>query len=163
LPATYFNLESATKITGPWAPANVTKTYQGGGSVHALIPLSSATQTYFRTVKRPFVKLQVLLPGETAAPNTLTGKTGTPIDQSVGLPFNITVNAVDQYWNVVPSADTIAITSSDTLATLPPNAALFNGTATFSVALGTAGISTITATDVTDGTKTAATGSINAQ
>jgi hypothetical protein len=163
LPATSFNLESATKITGPWAPANVTKTYQGAGSVHALVPLSSATETYFRTVKRPFVKLQVLLPGETAAPNTLTGKTGTPIDQAFGLPFNITVNAVDQYWNVVPSSDTIAITSSDTNATLPPNAALFNGTGTFSITLGSTGISTITATDVTDGTKTSATGSINIQ
>jgi hypothetical protein len=163
LPATAFNLESATKITGPWAPAVATRTYQGSGSMHALIPFSSANETYFRTVKRPFVKLQVLMPGETNAPNTLTGKTGTPIDQAVGLPFNITVNSVDQYWNVIPSSDTVTITSSDTLATLPTDAALFNGTRIFSVTLGTAGISTITATDVTDGTKTAGTGSINAQ
>jgi len=159
LPATGYNLESASVITGPWAPANVTRTYLGAGSVHALIPLSSSSQTFFRTVKRPFVKLQVLLPGETSAPNTVSGKTGTPTEQAATVPFNITVNAVDQYWNVVPANDTITITSSDTLATLPPDAAVFNGTATFSVTLNSSGDFTITATDVTDGTKTANTSS----
>ena len=56
---------------------------------------------FFRLVKRPFVKLQVLMPGETAAPYTTTGKTGTPDPQPIGVSFNITVNAVDDVWNIV--------------------------------------------------------------
>ena len=53
----------------------------------------------------------------------------------------------------------ITITSSDETATLPADAALVGGTATFSVTFNTAGTWTVTATDVTDATKTANTGS----
>ncbi|MBI2763979.1 MAG: Ig-like domain-containing protein, partial [Chloroflexi bacterium] len=42
-----------------------------------------------------FAKLQLLVPGETAAPGTVSGKTGSPSTQTVGVAFNITVNAVD--------------------------------------------------------------------
>ncbi len=92
-------------------------------------------------------KLQVLLPGETAAPGTSTGKTGTPTDDVAGSGITATVNAVDANWNVVSSAtQTITITSSDSAATLPSNAALVSGTKDFSVTLKTAGSRTITAT-----------------
>src|SRR5262249_45052319 len=47
------------------------------------------------------------------------------------------------------------ISSSDGLAVLPPNAALVAGAKAFSVTLETPGSSTLTATDVTNGTKTA--------
>ena len=60
-----------------------------------------------------FAKLQILLPGETAAPGTATGKTGTPSAQTAGGSFNVTVNAVDANWNVVSSTDTVGITSTD--------------------------------------------------
>jgi len=102
---------------------------------------------------------QVLMPGETAAPNTPSGKTGTPSSQQAGTPFNVRVNACDAYWNVIPSSDTVTITSSDTGAGLPANAALVGGTKTFAVTLNTAGSATVTASDVTDNTKTANTGS----
>src|SRR5438445_1565303 len=49
----------------------------------------------------------------------------------------------------------MGITSSDANATLPVSAALVAGTQTFSVTLATVGSRTVTATDVTDGTKTA--------
>jgi hypothetical protein len=63
---------------------------------------------------------------------------------------------VDANWNVVSSVHTIAITSSDVAAALPPNAALVAGTKTFSVTLNSAGLlQTVTATDVDDGSKTA--------
>src|SRR5204862_3979492 len=100
-------------------------------------------------------KLQLLVPGETAAPGTATGKTGTPSAQAAGTAFNVTVNAVDANWNPVTSTDTVGITSSDANASLPANAALVAGTKTFSVTPKTAGSRTVTATDVTDGTKTA--------
>jgi hypothetical protein len=103
-----------------------------------------------------FVKLQLLVPGETAAPGTASGKTGTPNAQTAGSAFNATVNAVDTLWNVVTSVtQTVGITSSDTNATLPANAALASGTKAFSVTLKTAGSRTVTATDITDATKTA--------
>ncbi len=104
----------------------------------------------------PFSKLQILLPGETAAPGTASGKTGTPTAQTSGSSFTVTVNAVDANWNVVTSAaDTVRITSSDSAASMPSSASLNSGTRNFTVTLVTAGTSTLTATDTTDGTKTA--------
>ena len=74
--------------------------------------------------------------------------------------FNVTVNAVDEVWNVLSSVtDTVDITSSDSSAGLPADAALVNGTGSFSVYFGQSGTWTVTATDVTDATKTANTGS----
>jgi anti-sigma factor ChrR (cupin superfamily) len=102
-----------------------------------------------------FTKLQLLVPGETASPGSATGKTGMPSAQTAGTSFNVTVNAVDANWNLVSSTDTVGITSSDTNASLPANAALVAGTKTFSVTLKTAGSRTVTATDITDGSKTA--------
>src|SRR6185436_552517 len=60
-----------------------------------------------------FVKLQLLVPGETAAPGSATGKTGTPTAQSSGAAFNVTVNAVDANWNVASSTHTVGITTTD--------------------------------------------------
>ncbi len=105
----------------------------------------------------PFTKLQLLVPGETAAPGTATGKTGVPTTQAAGVPFTVTVNAVDANWNVASSTHTVGITSSDAAATLPANATLAAGTRTFGVILNTAGSRTVTATDVTDRAKTAST------
>ena len=104
-----------------------------------------------------FVKLQLLLPGETAAPGTGSGKTGTPTSRTSGVAFNVTVNAVDAFWNVVPTApaNTIAISSSDGVAILPSNATLSSGTRNFSVTLKTVGSATVTATNVTNGLITA--------
>src|SRR6185295_13994533 len=65
----------------------------------------------------PFVKLQVLVPGETAAPGSATGRSGTPAAQAAGTAFNVTANAVDANWNLVSSTHTVRITSSDSTAT----------------------------------------------
>ncbi|MGO8838103.1 MAG: beta strand repeat-containing protein [Limisphaerales bacterium] len=102
-----------------------------------------------------FTGLQLLMPGETAAPGSASGKTGTPTAQTAGSAFTVTVNAVDANWNPVSSTHTVGITSSDANAVLPANAALVAGTKTFSVTFKTAGSRTVTATDITDGTKTA--------
>lgn len=104
-----------------------------------------------------FVKMQILVPGETADPGTATGKTGTPAAQAVGAPFTVTVNAVDADWNVVSSTNTVRITSSDGAASLPPDAALVAGTKDFVVTFNTAGSRTVTASNLSDGSKTAST------
>jgi hypothetical protein len=105
--------------------------------------------------------LLVLLPGETLAPGTATGKTGTPTKQLVGANFDIVVYAVDDTFHrpVLAPNDQIAITSSDATAALPANNSLSGGTRTFSVACWAEGSFTFTATDVTDDKKGASTSS----
>src|SRR5439155_4135847 len=102
-----------------------------------------------------FTKLQLLVPGETAAAGTASGKAGTPTPRTNCVAFNVTVNAVDVNWNLVTSVThTVGITSSDPGTTLPGNAALVSGTRTFSITFATDGTQTVTATDISDGTKT---------
>ncbi len=67
---------------------------------------------------------------------------------TAGTAGSVTVTAEDAYGNVVTGyAGTVAITSSDIQAVLPPNAVLTNGVGSFSVTLKTAGSQSITATD----------------
>src|SRR6185503_282495 len=116
-------------------------------------PLVLALATYGTAVAGPFTRLQVLLPGETAAPGTPSGKSGSPRNQTVGVPFSVTVRACDNTWNLVNTGtDVIAILASDASATLPAPSALSSGTATFTVTLNAAGNFTIFAHDQTDQT-----------
>src|SRR5207247_8520379 len=85
-----------------------------------------------------------------------SGKTATPTSTTAATAFNHTVNAVDNYMNVVNTiTGTMDMTSSDANATLPADAALVARTRTLSVTFKTAGSQTLTATDVTDGSKSA--------
>src|SRR5207253_9901204 len=79
-----------------------------------------------------------LFPYTTLFRSSSAGKSGTPTTQTAGAAFNLTVNAVDAYWNNVSATDTVGITSSDANAVLPSNAALAAGSATFSVTLKSA-------------------------
>src|SRR5205807_794785 len=97
-------------------------------------------------------KLQLLVPGEAAAPGTASGKTGTPSAQTAGTAFSVTVKSVDANWMQVSTNDTVAITSSDANAALPANTALASGTASLSVTLKTVGSATVTASYVTHAT-----------
>lgn len=115
-------------------------------TIAALLPAGSV-------LAQPYTQLQVLLPGETAAPNTGTGKVGAPLTQTVGIPFTITVRACDANWNTVSTITNIVqITSSDGTASLPSNTALTGGTAQLSVTLNASGSFTISADDQTDPT-----------
>ncbi len=99
----------------------------------------------------PFSRLQVLLPGETAAPGTSSGKAGSPSAQTAGIPFNVTVNACDASWNLDNTiTHTIRILSSDASASLPAAAQLSSGTGQFLVILNAGGTFTIQAHDQSD-------------
>ncbi|MBI3539809.1 MAG: hypothetical protein HY076_06010, partial [Candidatus Eisenbacteria bacterium] len=112
----------------------------------ALLPATAA-------LAGPFTRLQILTPGESAAPGTASGKTGTPQAQTAGVPFTITVRACDSGWNLVSTVtDAVQILASDASANLPSPAQLVGGTATFSVTFNAAGTFTIFAHDQTDGT-----------
>jgi hypothetical protein len=98
-------------------------------------------------------QLQVLLPGEIAAPGTATGKTGTAYPQVAGTPFNVTVNAVNANFdliNINTANPNVSIGSSDLGANLPANQMLINGTAIFTVTLNTPGFQTVTGMDTVD-------------
>src|SRR5439155_22331629 len=104
-----------------------------------------------------FIKLQLLAPGETATPGTPTGKSGTPLAQTAGTAFNVTVNAVDANWNVANTNDAVATTSTALNAAVPRNTAPVAGTKSLSVTLKTAGSATVTASDATHALITAST------
>src|SRR5207249_4678955 len=123
------------KTAGTWTftASDVTHTGIGTGT-------SSALAVY----AGPFVKLQLLAPGESATPGTATGKSGTPTAQAAGTSFNVTVNAVDANWNLVNTvSDTVAITDTDLNNTAPANTSLVSGTQAFSITLKTSGSQTV--------------------
>jgi len=121
-----------------------------------LLSSELGNQNFFRMIKRIPSLLQVLMPGETNAPNTITGKVGTMNPVTVGIPVPITIHSVDASFNIANSTHTIslALNPEDPLAFIDPNAALVAGTTNILVQFGTAGTYTITATDVTDGSLT---------
>src|SRR5262249_40073969 len=138
---------------------NVTLKTAGNSTVtasdvtHASIAASTSPAIAVSTAA--FSRLQVLVPGQSAAPGSATGRAGTPTSQVSGAPFNITVNAVDAFFNPVTTVtDTVSFASSDGFASLPGAAPLSSGTQTFSVTLKTIGSQTLTASDSTDGGKT---------
>jgi len=101
----------------------------------------------------PYSRIQVLLPGETAAPGTGSGKTGTPRAQVAGIPFNVTVRACDTSWNTVTTiSNSIKLTSTDASATLPSPSQLQSGTLTVQVTLNAGGTFSFLAHDQTDNT-----------
>ncbi|MGA2748665.1 MAG: hypothetical protein ABSG59_07815 [Verrucomicrobiota bacterium] len=174
LPAANFGLWSTADLggTNQWLPvtgnanlADPVTPYTWGQNLKALVlgpDLPDSDQTYFELRKLEAVQLQVLMPGETNAPGTVTGKTGAPISQEVGNYFDVTVNAVDAKWNVVPyNNDTVTITSSDTNISfvISGTVNLTAGTATVSMEFGTAGSQTVTATDTTQASVSPNTGS----
>src|SRR3989442_1731278 len=84
--------------------------------------LTNAVSASFGVSAGFFSKLQLLVPGETAAPGTASGKIGTPNPQAAGTPFNAIVIALDANWNLINTiSDTVSPTSSDSNATLPGN------------------------------------------
>jgi hypothetical protein len=163
LPDGGFSSEVAPTLTNPLGWTSLAGNRVVMNAIRSqLIPASSlpvGNSAFFALVKRTFTKLQILLPGETNAPNTSSGKIGTPIDQSVGVPFDVIVNSVDNNWNVVNGAnDQIAFTSTGDFVVVSGQTqpSLSGGTVTASVEfMSGGGSATFTATDYTDGSKAA--------
>ncbi len=109
-------------------------------------------------------KLIMLLPNETSAPGTATGKSGSQIAQTAGTPFNITVLGCDQYWNVINDTlygisplegnPGVQITDTDPYNPSPSLAALANGIGVYSWTIVTAGSQTITVNAISGPTYT---------
>ena len=100
-----------------------------------------------------FSRLQVLLPGESPAPGTSSGKTGAPRAQTAGVPFQVTVRACDEQWNLVNTVtDAVQVLASDASATLPSPAQLVAGTRVYTLTFNAGGNFTVYAHDQTDNT-----------
>jgi hypothetical protein len=97
-----------------------------------------------------YCRLQVLVPGESPAPCTESGKTGTPLVQTVGVPFRLRVRACDDYWRLSTEINhVVALECTDSSAELPSSVSLSDGEAELTVTLNSTGTFTVTAADLT--------------
>jgi len=170
------------KVSATDAFTNTVTSYTG--TVHltssdsqAILPgdmqLSSGVGTFPLTLKTAGAQTVTAtdaansLTGTSAAivvnPGSLTGiSVNSPSAVTTNLSFMITVSAVDNFGNAVPSyMGTVKFTSSDAQAMLPGNMQLPNGTMTFPVTLVTLGSQTITATDTVTASLKGTSGTIN--
>lgn len=100
----------------------------------------------------PFTRLRLSLPGQTFAPGTAGGLSGAPNSEIAGVPFNVGVQSVDLWNNVVATgADQVSLTTAT--ANLPQTETLVAGATNFSnVVFSTTGAArTLTVSDVTNG------------
>ena len=114
--------------------------------------MPAGNNAFFRLIKRTYSQLQVLLPGETNAPGTVSGKIGTPTPVNNSTDVHFTVNACDSAWNIVnASGDFIHLTSStDPQFVGQGDAALANGTVQMIGDFLTTGSQTVTVTDTSN-------------
>ncbi len=134
--------------------ADETSINRGNVNIYALLeadPSKNGTSDPFTVHPGSFSRVQIVVPGQSPWPGSVTGVSGSPATQSVGQSFAVQAYSTDQYWNPLPSFDAVRITSSDPGANTPLSGALSNGYRQFSVTLGTVGTQTLTITDQTNG------------
>jgi hypothetical protein len=145
---------------GQWAGAvtmyraDETAINRGNVNIYAVLdsdPSRNGTSDPFSVHPGPMARVQIVLPGQSTLPGSVAGLTGSPATQAAGQLFTVNVFSTDAYWNPLPSADVVRITSSDPGANTPVNGALSNGTRSFSVSLATVGTQTLTVSDQTQG------------
>jgi FlgD Ig-like domain len=151
---------SVTLASGSWTGpvtmyrADETSINRGNVNLYAWLanaPAKNGTSDPFTVHPGGLARLQIVAPGQTPAPGTVSGLIGSPASQAASRAFTAGVYATDTWWNPVVSGDQVRITSSDPAAGLPAAAALTNGFRAFSVSLGTVGTQTLTASDLTSG------------
>ncbi|HEY2956090.1 MAG TPA: FlgD immunoglobulin-like domain containing protein [Candidatus Eisenbacteria bacterium] len=152
--------DSVTMSGGSWTGAvtmyraDETSINRGNVNLVAFLGSANGSSDPFTVHPGSFSRLQLVVPGESPLPGSVSGKVGVPATQISGRAFSASVWSTDNWWNPVPSADNVRLTSSDGAANTPQTGALSNGYRAFSVTLGTVGTQTLAVTDLTDGTKT---------
>jgi hypothetical protein len=157
VPDTGFELQVNTNLATPasWTSPGLPQVqlFPGKRTLIASTNLPPGRAAYFHLLQRVATQLQVLLPGETNAPGTITGKTGTPTPVSLGAGGleTVTINSVDPTFHLVTvSGDNIHLTTTDGSAITPNDAPLANGTLQQTIAFGSQGTFTVTASDTTN-------------
>jgi len=166
LPDAGFSLQVAPTLTNPfgWTSPSIGPKLAMLGVRSQLVATSeipAGPTAFFDLVKRTATQLQVLLPGETNAPNTLTGKVGTPTSATAADAVNVTINMVDSTFHIVNSNDSLQLSSTDSgvnfgFSTATPS--LSGGTVTVQ-AYFDSGSWTVSAADTTTLTITSGTSS----
>lgn len=126
---------------------------RGNVNIYAYLefdPAKNGTSDPFIVHPGVFARVQIVVPGQNPLPGSVSGVTGTPATQAAGQGFSVDVYATDEYWNPVPSADVVRITSSDPGASTPVSGAMTDGFRRFTVTLATVGAQTLTVADQTD-------------
>ncbi|MFA5975390.1 MAG: hypothetical protein WC859_04410 [Elusimicrobiota bacterium] len=78
---------------------------------------STVISSTFTVSTNNAVKLQILVPGETAVPGSSTGKSSVAIStQQAGVPVSLIVNAVDLNWNLVAANAQVQLATNDPYA-----------------------------------------------
>jgi sugar lactone lactonase YvrE len=150
--------DSTQAVYGPTNATAGVVTFNTAG--HALTEAGTYTYTAASTGLVNAVTTATVVAGAEAKLAVVAATT----NPYLGVSDNITVNAVDVYGNLVASSsDTIALTSTDSNATLPASFALSGGTATKPVTFATAGNQTVTATDMTNASVTQTSVAISVQ
>ncbi|MEO5616948.1 MAG: hypothetical protein ABIS67_04185, partial [Candidatus Eisenbacteria bacterium] len=146
-----FSLLRAQARGGPAAAVRIPR---GGPRLFAaLAALGLVLALTAEALAGPYSRLQILLPGESPAPGTTSGKTGTPRSQTSGVPFTVTFRACDNTWNLaIGVTNVIQTLASDASSTLPAPVQLANSAATVTVTFNAGGTFTIYGHDQTDGT-----------
>jgi hypothetical protein len=160
LPDTGFGLQTNTTLgnTNNWNEVAYLSQVQPNPTNRAALlganGLPSPNQGFYRLFKRTYYQLQVLWPGETNAPGTLTGKIGTPNPSSYNNTSDtipITVNGCDSTWHIVNITGEQIYLYSQTIGLdanfVRSGGPLVNGTANLSGTFLVSGTNTVTAGD----------------
>ncbi len=99
-------------VSGGWAA--IDQTYTLAEEIYFQVSDSegvSGVSNSCRMKPDGFKQVQIVAPGETPDPGaeSNTGKTGEPLVQVAGQPFDVEIRAVDQFWNPVETLNSGAI------------------------------------------------------
>jgi len=153
LPDTGFSLQVASQLGNPlaWSAPTagpIIPMYGARAQLLSSNEIPAGNTAFFQLVQRQVTQLQILLPGETNAPNTLTGKGGTPDIAPVNGQYTVTINAVDPTFHIVSTGDLLTMSTTDGSAIISPGTpSLVNGSTTTSIYFSAAGTYTISAVD----------------
>lgn len=104
----------------------------------------------FTVIPNVPMRLLILVPTETYAPGTATGKSGSASGQTAGNQFTVQVYATDAWYNLVDTiGHTVRVTSSDPFVS-QQDIQLANGMRTFGYAFRTTGTRELYGADLTN-------------
>jgi flagellar hook capping protein FlgD/Big-like domain-containing protein len=150
---------SVTLTSGQWSGnltvyrADATSPGTGNVFVSAQVqghPSQSGTSNSFVVRPAAFRRIQIVMPGQSPLPGSVSGITGVPASQAAGRSFTVNVYATDDYWNQVQSGDAVQLASSTDPADTPVNGTLSGGFRQLSFTFMTVGTQTLTGTDQTN-------------
>jgi hypothetical protein len=105
----------------------------------------TGTSAGFLVVPDTLAGLQIVMPGQATTPGVTPGFKNDVTPQVAGVPVDVTVRAVDRFWNLIADRDdSIAVASTDNFLVVSNSVALANGEAQVPATFRTAAEQTLT-------------------